>query len=240
MPDVFVNYRTGDGDKTAALIARDLSHRFGDEPIFRASESIKPGMCYPEELLNNVRRSDVLLAVIGPDWTRFPALHDDNDWVRREILEALACGIPVIPVLEGRRTERLTASDLPAELQPLADRQSERLDLHQVESGLDRIAKRLIELVPTLRDRTAAETMDSGSTHNHVGDVRGGTIVQSRDITGDVGTVIKGDHGQFHLGKGNQYNQHFSGPGATYVQGNNEGGIRHHFDSSGKDEEDDR
>lgn len=239
MPEVFVNYRTGDGDKTAALIANDLSHRFGEEHIFRASASIRPGMCYPEELLNNVRRSDVMLAVIGPGWTRFPALYDGNDWVRREILEALAYGVPIIPVLEGRGTERLVASDLPAELQPLADRQSERLDLHQVESGLDRIAKRLMELVPNLRDRTAAGT-DSGSTHNQVRDVRGGTIVQSRDITGDVGTVIKGP-GPFHLGKGDIYNnsRHFSGDGVAYVEGDNKGGIRF-GDSKRAGEDDDR
>ncbi|WP_433212886.1 toll/interleukin-1 receptor domain-containing protein [Microtetraspora malaysiensis] len=237
MPEVFVNYRTGDGDKTAAVIDRELSHRFGEEKIFRASKSIRPGSPYPEELLDNVRNSSALVAVIGPGWTSAPELHDENDWVRREIVEALAYGIPVIPVLDGRRTERLRSSELPPELARLADYQSVRLDLQDAESGLTRIAKTLAELVPMLLDRTTAERPDT--VHNQMRDVYG-TGVQSRDIHGDVGTVVKGNQGSFHMGKGNQYNnsQHFSGPGATYVQGNNEGGIRHTFGGSDKSEDD--
>ncbi|WP_244321006.1 hypothetical protein [Streptomyces melanosporofaciens] len=47
MAEVFINYRTGDGEKTAALIKRELSYRFGEDSAFRASESIPPGMRYP-------------------------------------------------------------------------------------------------------------------------------------------------------------------------------------------------
>ncbi|MEV4296010.1 toll/interleukin-1 receptor domain-containing protein [Microbispora rosea] len=237
MPEVFVNYRTGDGDKTAAVIDRELSHRFGEDKVFRASKSIKPGSPYPAELLDNVRSCSALVAVIGPDWAGAPALRNENDWVRREILEALAYGVPVIPVLDGRRTERLRSSELPTELGRLADYQSIRLDLQDAESGLTRIAKALVELVPTLHDRTTAERPDM--VHNQMRDVHG-TGVQSRDIHGDVGTVVKGNQGPIHMGKGNQYNNspHFSGPGATYVQGNNEGGIRHTFGGSDKSEDD--
>ncbi|MFF4123353.1 toll/interleukin-1 receptor domain-containing protein [Microbispora rosea] len=236
MPEVFVNYRTGDGDKTAAVIDRELSHRFGEDKVFRASKSIKPGSPYPAELLDNVRNCSALVAVIGPDWAGAPALRDENDWVRREIMEALAHSIPVIPVLDGRRTERLRSSELPAELGQLADYQSIRLDLQDAESGLTRIAKTLVELVPALRDRTTTERPDT--VHNQMRDVHG-TGVQSRDIHGDVGTVVKGSQGPIHMGKGNQYNNspHFSGPGATYVQGNNEGGIRHTFGGSDKNED---
>ncbi|MFE7268415.1 hypothetical protein ACFU9B_41625 [Streptomyces sp. NPDC057592] len=42
MTDVFINYRTGDGEKTAALIDQELSRRFGNGRIFRASKSIAP------------------------------------------------------------------------------------------------------------------------------------------------------------------------------------------------------
>ncbi|TLP54865.1 toll/interleukin-1 receptor domain-containing protein [Microbispora tritici] len=238
MPDVFVNYRNGDGDKTATFIERELSHRFGDEAAFRAFKSIPPGTRYQEELLHNVRRSAVLLAVIGPNWTNYPALHDENDWVRREILEAFDCGISVIPVLEGAGTARLKAADLPKELGQLADRQFVRLDMKDPEPGLTKIAKRLTELVPTLRDRTAPESQSA--VRNQMGNVSGGTNVQGRDITGDIGNVIKGDYGQFHLGKGNMYNQHFSGPGATFIDGVNNGGIHQRFDGQGKNEDDDR
>lgn len=214
MPEVFVNYRTGDGEKTAAVIDRELSHRFGEEKVFRASKSIRPGSPYPKELLDNVRGSSALVAVIGPNWASSPALWDENDWVRREIMEALAHGIPIIPILDGRETERLKPAELSPELGRLADYQFIRFDLRDAESGLTRIVKTLVELVPTLRDRTA-ERPDT--VHNQMRDVYG-TGVQSRDIHGDVGTVMKGSHSAVHLGKGDQYNNsaHFSGPGAVY------------------------
>ncbi|KAA9375454.1 toll/interleukin-1 receptor domain-containing protein [Microbispora cellulosiformans] len=233
MPDVFVNYRNGDGDKTATFIERELSHRFGDEAAFRASKSIAPGTRYQEELLHSVRRSEVLLAVIGPNWTNYPALYDENDWVRREILEAFECGISVIPVLEGTETARLKAADLPQELRPLADRQSVRLDMKDPEPGLTKITKRLIELVPTLHDRTTPEP--ESSVRNQMGNVSGRTNVQGRDIAGGIGN----DYRQVHLGRGNINNQQFSGPGAMFV-GENNGGIHQRFNGQVGDEDEDR
>ncbi len=55
MHDVFINYRTGDGDEAAAMIERVLSERFGKQRIFRAARSIPPGSPYPETLLDAVR-----------------------------------------------------------------------------------------------------------------------------------------------------------------------------------------
>jgi hypothetical protein len=244
MPDVFVNYRTGDGDKSAVLIERELSHRFGNGTAFRASKSIKPGMRFPERLLTGVQRSAVLLAVIGPGWAQCPKLHDEDDWVRREIIEAFRIGIPVLPILEGRTTKRLRGADLPAELAQLAEYQSLRLDLHQADADLARIGDALVELVPSLTEaeQSTPRTDAPGAVHNTVGDVYG-TAVQSRDITGDVGVVIKGSKGPVHAGRGDLHHYdapHFSGDGATFVAGDNHGGIGHRFGGSRRHGDDDR
>ncbi|MCW2875934.1 MAG: hypothetical protein JWQ95_34 [Sphaerisporangium sp.] len=241
--EVFINYRTGDGEKTAALIEQNLSQRFGDERIFRASKSIAPGESYPDKLLGAVRRSAVVLTVIGENWSGRAELHNEDDWVRREILEAFTCGIEVIPVLEGRRTERLNAADLPANLARLADVQSLRLDLNEARAGLTRIGDLLAEKLPSLKavDRNALDSLDTGSVSNSVNEAHG-TVVQSRDFTGDVGSVVKGNRGPVHTGSGNLYqdSQHFSGAGGTYIAGDNQGGIRHDFGGSRRDKEDDR
>jgi hypothetical protein len=197
-------------------------------------------------LLSNVRRSTLLLAVIGESWSRAEALHHEEDWVRREILEALDCGIHVVPVLEGRRTERLRAAELPPELSELAERQSLRLDLHDAETGLRRIGDQIAELVPSLKqaDRFSRPAAEPGAVHNSIGTTHG-TAVQARDITGDVGTVVKGTQGPVHTGTGNIHQPHyygnhnqFSGDGATYIAGENRGGIRNHFGGSGMPEDD--
>jgi hypothetical protein len=193
----------------------------------------------------------VLLAVIGPDWTNFQArLRDPEDWVRKEILEAFACGIPIVPVLDGRKTDRLSKADLPDQLARLADLQSIPFDTHDTETGLKRLGDLAAELVPGLHDldRDSASSPAPTEVRNSIGDVSG-TAVQSRDFTGDVGgTVIKDSHGPVHTGRGNIYqnsrhvsgDRHFSGNGMTYFEGDHHGDIRHRFGEQDRHEDDDR
>ncbi|GAA0830853.1 toll/interleukin-1 receptor domain-containing protein [Streptosporangium amethystogenes subsp. fukuiense] len=241
--EVFINYRTGDGEKIAALLHEHLSKRFEGERTFLASASIPPGETYPDRLLSAVRRSSVVLAVIGEGWSQHSRLHDEDDWVRKEILEAFKCGIEVIPVLDGRKVERLNVADLPQELVRLADVQSVRLDLHEKEAGLKRIGDQLARKLPSLKevDRATREPQDADSVSNSVNEAHG-TVVQTGNFTGDAGTVIKGNQGPVHSGNGdlNNNSPHASGPGATYIAGDNQGGIRHDFGGSRRDEDDDR
>ena len=112
MPDIFINYRTGDEEANANLIDNELSRRFGSKQVFRASKSIPLGENYVRKLLAAVRDSEVLLVVIGPRWLTAVdeqgrnRLHNEADWTRKEILEAFEHSVRVIPVLVGR-TERL-------------------------------------------------------------------------------------------------------------------------------------
>lgn len=239
MPDVFINYRSGDGEHIATILDQELSHRFGAEVSFRASKSIKPGRYFAQELLRSVRRSGALLAVIGPGWVSAPSLHNEDDWVRREILEAFGCGIPVIPVLVGRRMERLRHEELPGPLAQLAEIQSLRYDSQNSEADLERIANELIDLIPELAaavQPSPPPTSNEPGVRNTVTGGSQGPVFQGRDFTGDMGgTVIKNNSGPIHAGKGDQNNHHhthtpnFSGDSATYVAGDNHGGIRHHL-----------
>ncbi|GAA4927861.1 toll/interleukin-1 receptor domain-containing protein [Streptomyces coeruleoprunus] len=237
MPDVFINYRTGDGEQIAVAIDGELSHRFGSDRIFRASKSLEPGSAFDEGLLRNVRRSGAVVAVIGPGWARCGQLHDEGDWVRRELEEALRCAVPVVPVLIGRHTERLSVKDLPSSLEPLARIHSIRFDTQDAATGLRRIGDAVADLVPELAaaEKPGPSTASgaASSVGNSVGDVSGGTVVQARDIGGDVGgTIVKGAQGPVHLGSGDQHNHapHLSGNGAQYVAGDNNGGVRHYWD----------
>ncbi|TQS22492.1 toll/interleukin-1 receptor domain-containing protein [Microbispora sp. KK1-11] len=256
MPTVFINYRTGDGDKTAILIEQELSKIMGGkEQIFRATRSIRPGQRFPEELLGNVRRATVILAVIGPSWTSSAKLRDKDDWVRRELREAHTLGIPVIPVLEGPGARRLDPAELPLELKWLTEVQSERLNLENLEADLGRLFTRLSEWIPSLRSVTrqtsgpAADTAAPGSLRNSAGTMYGPAI-QGRDVTtgdittgdvmtGEIRTYIRDNRGTAHTGDGNIYNQQFSGNGAAFVAGDNHGGIGHRFDGVREDDKED-
>ncbi|MGA5131558.1 toll/interleukin-1 receptor domain-containing protein [Streptomyces olivoreticuli] len=250
MPDVFINYRTGDGEKSATLIETRLSDRFGSERIFRASKSIKPSEPFPAAIRKALRRSSILLAVVGAQWAAHPRLRRHDDWVRKEILDAFEIGIPVLPILDGRTVDRLSADALPEELAHLADLQSLRLDHQNADADLARIGDTLAELVPELgtADRHAQEDQDStpDGAGNSINGGTQGAAVQTRDFNGMVGTSFYGAQGPVHTGKGNQYveSQHFSGPvsgdGATYVTGDVNGGINHRFGGRADREDDGR
>ncbi|MGC7095744.1 toll/interleukin-1 receptor domain-containing protein [Amycolatopsis lurida] len=214
MPEIFVNYRTADQAAVADHIQADLSRRFGREHIFYASQSIKSGENFTEKLLPEVRRSTVLLAVIGPDWLAADdqgrrAIDNPQDWTRREIITAFDFGVHVIPILVGRKTERLRESDLPPELAELAQRQSLLFDTRDSATCLDKIAADVADLVPGLVDRTVTpepdaprETRDRSHNLNGVGSVSigGDGSVFGSPTFGDgaiVGKVDGGVHQQF-------------------------------------------
>jgi hypothetical protein len=236
MYDVFINYRTGDEETAAALIERELSRRFGSEHIFRASKSIRAGEKFDSALLAAVRRSSVLIAVMGPGWLDAPgrnggrALEDENDWPRREIVEAFDCGLTVLPVLVGRKTDRLPRASLPEDLAPLADCQSKRLDLHNLESDLRQIGDAVAGVVPRLIDLDEKPSDEPAST-----DATNALRIQDYDhhqyggigsLVGNVGSIVTDPRGPVHTGSGAQYN-----------------GVRHgnhragHDDAAGEDGE---
>ncbi|APE20462.1 MULTISPECIES: toll/interleukin-1 receptor domain-containing protein [Streptomyces] len=244
MSEIFVNYRTGDGNETAALLSEGLSRRFGEDAVFFAGRTIRPGDAFSEELLAHVRRSTVLLAVIGPSWVSHPGLREEDDWVRREILEAWHHGVRVIPVMSGRQMGRLDREALPPALRHLAELQSLRIASSSYHKDLEAIGDELALLISRLAERDArkespAEEPTNAPRASLTGDNNGFSVQAGR--VGDIGTVVTNPTGPVHTGTGNQQNHivhqpHLTGDGSAYVAGDNHGGISHRFGRAGGDE----
>ena len=155
MGGVFVNYRTGDGEFAATLITRVLSARFGAEHVFLASRSIRPGEDFVDKIMERLRQSDVLLAIIGSRWqyiTERQRRREEtapDDWVHREIAEAFRHGLRVIPVFLDHALA-LVESELPADIAPLARCQFVRLSHRNDTRDLARLVDELGDLVPDL------------------------------------------------------------------------------------------
>ncbi|MGH8905351.1 MAG: toll/interleukin-1 receptor domain-containing protein [Egibacteraceae bacterium] len=234
MPDIFINYRTGDEEASATLIDQKLSDRFGPERVFRASKSIPLGEDYIRALLTAVRKSEVLLAVIGPRWLTAvdrqgrKRLHNETDWTRREILEAFKHGVRVVPILVGD-TPLLDPSVLPPELAGLADCQYYRLYLRSADANLRTLGDELAKLVPSL----AAHDQAKKAPESDAGG-RGSTTLRAGDNahqqTGGTHSVVTNAQGPVHTGVGPQFN----GDGGNYVEGGNSGGIHQTFSTSRK------
>ncbi|GGW63952.1 toll/interleukin-1 receptor domain-containing protein [Streptomyces griseoloalbus] len=257
MPDVFVNYRTGDEESAATMIARELARRFGGERIFFASNSIEPGHRFPVELDRAVEECQALLAVIGPRWAEVrgpdgsPALEAEQDWTRREIRTALGLGTLVIPVLVGKAT-RIDRVILPDDLRELADCQYRRFDHRNAESDLKALGDALARLLPELgavdRDARAAREQakgrkksaeDTGRTSMRTGDVRG-----IGNLNGNLsGTFVNEPQGPVNTGRGHQYNaRHFQGDntGVQFTAGDNSGTVHQHFEREPRRSDDER
>lgn len=241
MPDIFINYRNNDEEASASLIRHELSRRFGSDQVFLASKSIPAGEDYVRGLLDAVRDSQVLLAVIGSRWLTAvdeqgrKRLDDETDWPRREILEAFQHGLCVIPVLVGRTQPLLRPADLPPELARLADCQYRRLDHRNSEADLRELGDELAKLVPSLVDsdqpgQAAESNADDGHTSARLsaGD-------HARQQSGGTSTVVNDPRAPMNTGSGNQ----FTGDGVAYVAGSNRGGIRQKFGAA-REHPDDR
>lgn len=155
MGGVFVNYRVRDEPLAAAAIYRELVGRFGEDQVFRDTDSLRPAEHYPDAIRRALRESDIVLALIGPEWltlrdsdgTRL--IDREHDWVRAEIADAFERDIPVVPVLL-RDTPRLDKRDLPASISRLAVIQSLRIGFRDFNEGLEKLARELTDRVPHL------------------------------------------------------------------------------------------
>ncbi|MEU5398561.1 toll/interleukin-1 receptor domain-containing protein [Streptomyces sp. NPDC005963] len=254
MNDVFVNYRTGDEESAATMIAGELSRRFGDDRIFFASSSIKIGHRFPKELDKAMNECEALLAVIGPRWTEVrgadgrPALEAEQDWTRREIQTALDRGILVIPVLVGRAT-RIDSAILPDDLRELADCQYKRFDHRNHRTDLTALGDDLARLLPDLstvdhdaraaRERAAAKPRTKSIQRTEHTRMRTHAVEQHMrgsigNLNGDLsGTFVNEPQGPVNTGSGRQYNApHFEGDntGVQFTAGDNSGTVHQRFE----------
>lgn len=130
--NVYLSYRRSTDGAIANRLAERLQTVFGIRNVFYDASSLNAGEQWLDWTKSIIRRSDVVLVVIGSDWltaadsSGTPRLHSPSDFIRFEVTEALFLDKLVIPVLvEGADMPRRT--DLPDELAPLAGRQSMRI-----------------------------------------------------------------------------------------------------------------
>jgi len=143
MTDIFVSYRRGDGER-ARRIARDLGDRF-DVFVDADREALDFGDDFPDRITQALDECSVCLAIIGPGWLsdeNVARLADPGDWVRREIVQALASKrVRTVPVLVGNAALP-DGSRLPALLQPLLARNAAKLTPDNWEADFAQLASR--------------------------------------------------------------------------------------------------
>jgi len=151
MAEIFISYRRSDSAQEATRIYESLAATFGASSVFMDRSTLVPGEDYQRKIISDIGSARVLLAVIGRNWTFAMnedgslRLDDADDLVRKEVLTAINCGIPVIPVLvagAGMPNE----SDLPLALISLARLHALSVTQETFQTDLQRLTEAIIKL----------------------------------------------------------------------------------------------
>ncbi len=114
--DVVISYRREDsGD--AHRLREKLGLHFGASRIFMDVTGIRAGENFPGAINEAIEGCKAVVALVTRNWGA--DLANDDDWVRRELREALQRGRPIVPVL--LRGAELSSSELPPEIAPVAE-----------------------------------------------------------------------------------------------------------------------
>jgi hypothetical protein len=157
MAGIFISYRRSDTQDVAGRIFDRLTQQFSQEMVFKDVDSIPLSVPFPLFLLEKVKSSDVVIALIGPDWVSLLERRsmDLTDYVRLEIETAFDLGVPIVPVTV-RNMCLPQASNLPEKLKGLAMRQGQLVrpdpDFHR---DMDRLIRRLEPFVKYGADATS-------------------------------------------------------------------------------------
>jgi hypothetical protein len=165
---IFISYRQSDTQSEASRLKENLEDVFGRENVFFDIETLEPGLNFAEAIEKTIRQSAVVLVLIGPTWAEIkddqgnPRLFKEDDWIRKEVAMALALhgsGTTVIPVLiKGAKS--LTKSQLPENIQSLADFQRGEITIKRWRYDVEDLIKTLEKSVPRLKAATPNPALD--------------------------------------------------------------------------------
>ncbi|MCP5247091.1 MAG: CHASE2 domain-containing protein [Candidatus Accumulibacter sp.] len=152
-PRLFISYRREDSIAYAGRLYDHLSAHFGADRVFMDIGQIAPGDDFITVLDHRVGASDIVIALIGPEWLgahneQGRRLDQADDFVRYELAAALQQGKRLIPVLVGG-ARMPDIKQLPAAIGALARHQAHPLDDTRFQFDLDALI-RSIERRPSL------------------------------------------------------------------------------------------
>lgn len=149
MSKIFLSYRRKSRSFTHRL-AEELRNRLESE-IFVDFSGIDDDD-FEHSILKNLRESNVVLLIIT-EHTFADRIHKDDDWVRREIREALENEIPIVLVaVEGR----YPPSGLPSDIQDVARKQGIPFYPEYFIPAVDRLAEFVVKIGASAIRRTTS------------------------------------------------------------------------------------
>lgn len=160
---IFISYRREDTSGESGRLKDKLEQIFGKENIFYDVETLEAGLNFDESIAKALSESKVLLAMIGPHWMKvvdakgMSRLQKPDDWVRKEIAEALKRDLRVIPVLVNG-AEMPDLEDLPQELKELSLKHAQELTSSRWNYDVGELT-RVLEKIITKKSEPTPDTV---------------------------------------------------------------------------------
>jgi len=174
MASIFISYRREDSAAYAGRLRDHLRQHFGKAEVFMDIDTIDPGQPFDVAIQEAVGACDILIAVIGPQWSAVKdangrrRLENDDDFIRLEVATALERNIPVIPMLVGGATMP-SAEELPDNLKSLARRNALSVTNERWDYDIGRLLKAMDRVIddghtlPILRSAKLWTTMGAAA-----------------------------------------------------------------------------
>jgi hypothetical protein len=157
---IFISYRREDTSGESGRLKDNLELIFGKENIFYDVETLEAGLNFDQSIAKALNESKVLLAMIGPHWLKVTdskgvkRLENPEDWVRKEIAEAIKRGLRVIPVLVNG-ADMPSSDELPDDLKELSLKHAQELtssrwnyDVGVLTKVLEKLITKNPEMIP--------------------------------------------------------------------------------------------
>jgi hypothetical protein len=154
-PRITISYRREDSGIITGRIFDRLANHYGKNAVFRDIDNIPAGVDFREQIDETLGQSDVVLAIVGPQWVGSHSgrdrLSEPSDPVRVEVETALQKRKPLVPVLV-LNAHMPTVEQLPSSLHDFAYRNAVAIDAEQdfdvdmarLIRSIDRIAKKTL------------------------------------------------------------------------------------------------
>lgn len=105
---IFISYRWSHAYLFASHLERSIVNTFENIEVFRDEEKVKKGTNLDDSIFSAIREAQLVLILLHKNWdkvpkkkgsTRLNKLFQEDDWVRRELIEAHKLGKLIIPIL---------------------------------------------------------------------------------------------------------------------------------------------
>jgi class 3 adenylate cyclase/predicted ATPase len=185
MPRIVVSYRRSDSVAIAGRVCDRLITRYGNDSVFMDLEDILSTAEVRDHIKKCLKRGDVLLALIGPNWLAEGGdIQTENDPVRFEIETALEQGVDILPVLlDGSCLP--PAGELPDSVKRLAFCNAVPLNSGRLfHLHMERLIRAIDQILKT----------ESSPAADRVGQISAATEASSRSM--DTGAIGQGNRRQ--------------------------------------------